>query len=196
MNNIEFGKKVTFLRKEKGLTQKQLAEILNVSDKAVSRWESGKGYPEVTILPKLASALGVSVDELLSSDEDAKEENYTQTVHAKKHNDVPLEKPYWRSLTIFNKIGVVTAILGIITIPCSLLMSINNTPINIYITMTTMLSSIVLFADKIGLAATIIGLIAGLLDLYDRQIKCSIVLIVYLLLFQNLLPILLFNMMV
>lgn len=78
MNNIEFGKKVTFLRKEKGLTQKQLAEILNVSDKAVSRWESGKGYPEVTILPKLASALGVSVDELLSSDEDAKEENYTQ----------------------------------------------------------------------------------------------------------------------
>lgn len=52
-------------RKALGLTQKQLAERLLVSDKAVSKWENGASYPEVTLLPPLAQILGITVDELL-----------------------------------------------------------------------------------------------------------------------------------
>lgn len=53
-------------RKALGLTQKQLAERLLVSDKAVSKWENGASYPEVTLLPPLAQTLGITVDELLA----------------------------------------------------------------------------------------------------------------------------------
>lgn len=53
------------LRKEKALTQEQLAERLSVSFQAVSKWECGEGYPDIVMLPSLAQILGVSVDELL-----------------------------------------------------------------------------------------------------------------------------------
>lgn len=55
-------------RKALGLTQKELAERLMVSDKAVSKWETGAGYPEVTMLPLLAETLGITVDELLAGE--------------------------------------------------------------------------------------------------------------------------------
>ena len=53
------------LRKEKGLTQKQLAQMLNVTDKAVSKWERGQGCPDITLLPALAAALDATPGELL-----------------------------------------------------------------------------------------------------------------------------------
>ena len=55
-------------RKAHGLTQKELAGRLMVSDKAVSKWETGAGYPEVTLLPLLAETLGITVDELLAGE--------------------------------------------------------------------------------------------------------------------------------
>lgn len=55
-------------RKALGLTQKELARRLIVSDKAVSKWETGAGYPEVTMLPLLAETLGITVDELLAGE--------------------------------------------------------------------------------------------------------------------------------
>lgn len=55
-------------RKALGMTQKQLAERLLVSDKAVSKWENGASYPEVTLLPPLAQLLGITVDELLAGE--------------------------------------------------------------------------------------------------------------------------------
>ena len=68
MNQKLFGKTITQLRKRNHLTQSQLAELLNVSDKAVSKWETGLGYPEITLLPKLAAVLDVSVDYLFSGE--------------------------------------------------------------------------------------------------------------------------------
>ena len=56
MDNIRFGAFVAQLRKEQGLTQKGLADRLNVTDKAVSKWETGKGFPDVKLLEPLASA--------------------------------------------------------------------------------------------------------------------------------------------
>ncbi len=62
------GEFIAVLRKEKELTQKQLAEMLNVSDKAVSRWETGKGFPDVTSLVNLSEFFGVTVNEILAGE--------------------------------------------------------------------------------------------------------------------------------
>lgn len=65
MNTEKLGKMITALRKKSGMTQAQLAEHLKVSDKAVSKWENGGGYPDITQLPNLSRLFGVSVDYLL-----------------------------------------------------------------------------------------------------------------------------------
>jgi len=56
------------LREDRKMTQRELAERLSVSDKAVSKWETGRGLPDITQLPGLASALGVSVAELMTGE--------------------------------------------------------------------------------------------------------------------------------
>lgn len=65
MNKTDIGNFINRLRTEKGLTQKQLAEMLNVTDKAVSRWETGKNYPDIELFEKIAEVFEVSVSELL-----------------------------------------------------------------------------------------------------------------------------------
>ncbi len=65
MDKIKLGKMVRKLRVKCGLTQADLAKRLNVSDKAVSKWESGGGYPDITQLPVLSEIFGVSIDYLL-----------------------------------------------------------------------------------------------------------------------------------
>lgn len=71
----EFGSFLAELRKEKGLTQKELAEKLFVSDKAVSKWETGGSIPDVALLMPLAKLLGVTVPELLECRRYAAEES-------------------------------------------------------------------------------------------------------------------------
>ena len=66
MNTYITGAIIKRLRESRGMTQAELAEKLCVSDKAVSRWETGKGYPDITLIEPLSGALGVSVMELLS----------------------------------------------------------------------------------------------------------------------------------
>ena len=66
---MEFHEKLQGLRKQKGFTQETLAEALHVSRTAVSKWESGRGYPNIESLKALAKLLGVTIDNLLSGDE-------------------------------------------------------------------------------------------------------------------------------
>ena len=66
MNNIKTGQFILACRKELGLTQNQLAEKLNVTDKAISKWENGKSAPDIATLVPLAETLGVSVVEILN----------------------------------------------------------------------------------------------------------------------------------
>ena len=66
---MEFNEKLQELRKQKGLTQEELAEKLFVSRTAISKWESGRGYPNIDSLKPVAKFFGVTVDELLSGDE-------------------------------------------------------------------------------------------------------------------------------
>lgn len=68
MNTYVTGAAIKRLREAKGMTQTQLAEKLCVSDKAVSRWETGKGFPDITLIEPIAKALGISVIELFSGD--------------------------------------------------------------------------------------------------------------------------------
>ncbi len=65
MKKQTFGAMLAALRKEKGMTQLELAEQMGVTDKAVSKWERDLSFPDVTSLPRLAEILEVSVDELM-----------------------------------------------------------------------------------------------------------------------------------
>ncbi|MGN0539144.1 MAG: helix-turn-helix domain-containing protein [Candidatus Fimenecus sp.] len=68
MNNYVTGSVIKKLREKQGLTQSGLAEKINVSDKTISKWETGKGLPDIALIEPLAAALGVSVIELMSGE--------------------------------------------------------------------------------------------------------------------------------
>ena len=74
MDQISIGRFIAAERKRKGCTQKQLAEKLNISDKTVSKWECGKGFPEVSLLLPLCKELDITVNELLSGARVSEEE--------------------------------------------------------------------------------------------------------------------------
>lgn len=68
MDNLKFGAFIAERRKEKGWTQKTLAEKINVTDKAVSKWERGLGFPDIKTIEPLANALEISVLEIIRSE--------------------------------------------------------------------------------------------------------------------------------
>lgn len=86
MDPEKFGAFVALCRKEKNMTQLELAQELKVTDKAVSRWERGKGFPDISLLVPLAKALDITVLELMNSEkrekrmEDFSEENIKDMV--------------------------------------------------------------------------------------------------------------------
>ncbi len=65
MNQHLIGTTIKNIRERKNITQKELAEKLNVSDKTISKWETGKGFPDISLFEPLASELGISVMELM-----------------------------------------------------------------------------------------------------------------------------------
>ena len=69
MNQTEIGKFIAKCRKGKSLTQAQLAERLNITDRAVSKWETGKSMPDSSIMLELCEILGITVNELFSGEE-------------------------------------------------------------------------------------------------------------------------------
>ena len=68
MEQAMIGKFISACRKEKGFTQMQLAEKLNITNRAVSKWETGKSMPDVSLMLDLCSILGITVNELLSGE--------------------------------------------------------------------------------------------------------------------------------
>ena len=69
MQVLEFHEKIQELRKNRGLTQEELAEALFVSRTAISKWESGRGYPSIDSLKEISRYFSVSIDDLLSGDQ-------------------------------------------------------------------------------------------------------------------------------
>ena len=68
MDNTKLGSLIRALRREAGMTQRELAEALGVTDKAVSKWERGLGCPDVSFLPQLSRLFGVDLEKLLQGD--------------------------------------------------------------------------------------------------------------------------------
>lgn len=82
---MEFHEKLQELRKQKNLTQEELSEILFVSRTAISKWESGRGYPSIDSLKAIAEFFGVTIDELLSNNREliciAEKDSHQKTQH-------------------------------------------------------------------------------------------------------------------
>ncbi|MBQ7295242.1 MAG: helix-turn-helix transcriptional regulator [Clostridia bacterium] len=118
MANKSMGSFLSELRKEKGITQKELAEFLNVSDKTVSHWECDKYSPDISVIPILAEFFGVTCDELLKGERNAptyKESSFSYEPIGKeseyrKYTLKALQNAYGK-LKITNVIAVFTAAL-------------------------------------------------------------------------------------
>lgn len=111
MNQVKIGKFIAECRKNKKLTQAELAEKLNITDRAISKWETGKGMPDSSIMLDLCRELGITVNELLSGevikmDEYNKkaEENLLEMKKQKEESDK-------RLLTIEIVMGVITMVM-------------------------------------------------------------------------------------
>lgn len=80
MDTIKMGKMISELRKKQGLTQQQLADKLNLSNKTISKWETGSGCPDISNLSILAETLGISMDELIKGEFKKKEVEQKNTI--------------------------------------------------------------------------------------------------------------------
>ena len=116
MSPQKTGAFIAKLRKEFDMTQQELAEKLNVTAKAISRWETGKGYPDVTILPEIAKVLNVSVNEILNGDcfskEDAAEIAEKTILTVCHQATVDKRRKYLYVLRIILIILIVEVVLG------------------------------------------------------------------------------------
>lgn len=115
MDNIQTGKLIAELRKQQGLTQQQLADKLNLSNKTISKWESGSGSPDISNLPILADALGVSVDELLRgelSKTDTEQNNDVSKNDVPKKELTPEEKRERAIIALAASLGALLGILA------------------------------------------------------------------------------------
>ncbi|MDD3361207.1 MAG: helix-turn-helix transcriptional regulator [Hespellia sp.] len=108
--NIEYtGKKISSLRKEKGMTQRELAERLNITDKAVSKWERGLNYPDLSLFQSLAHILDTSVSELLGVEQDIPSDTIPALLEVSKQEKKQTFKKVreYFQLTIFLCIAIV-----------------------------------------------------------------------------------------
>ena len=113
MNQVDIGKFIASCRKEKGLTQAQLAEKLNITDRAVSKWETGKCMPDSSIMLELCNILDVTVNELLSG-ERVEMNNYEEKV---SENLIELKRKDENNMnknTIISIIYTITMVIGIL----------------------------------------------------------------------------------
>ena len=76
--NLLIGENIKRMRRERDLTQEEVAAHLGISFQSISKWERGDGYPDITMLPALANYFGISVDELLGMSEIAKNDQYNE----------------------------------------------------------------------------------------------------------------------
>ena len=85
--DLLIGENIRRLRRQRDLTQEEVAAHLGISSQSISKWERADGYPDITMLPSLANYFGVSVDELIGMDEIAKSQKYTEINQQWKDNN-------------------------------------------------------------------------------------------------------------
>lgn len=107
MDKKEIGRKISAIRKEHGMTQKELAEKLHVTDKSVSKWETGTHFPDIAIMEDLAIALGISVAELLGLENVSSEELISEITKISLEEKEEIKK----ALRFRMKLNMVTTIV-------------------------------------------------------------------------------------
>ena len=107
MNQLKIGRFISGCRKEKNLTQMQLAEKLCITDKAISKWERGIAMPDVSIMVELCDILGVGVNELLSGEKICMENNEQKNEQLLLEMAKELEK---KSKTIWNAMWTIMTV--------------------------------------------------------------------------------------
>lgn len=178
MNQTEIGKFIAKCRKEKNLTQAQLAEKLNITDRAVSKWETGKSMPDSSIMLELCEILGIKVNELLRGekiDMESYEKKADETLIAlKRKNENNMTKN-----VIISIVFSVTLFVGLmVCLICNLAISGN-------FTWSLIPASSIIFAWIISIPSIILGkkgMIASLISL-------SVFIVPYLFLLSSLLDI-------
>lgn len=112
MDQVKIGKFISQMRKEKGLTQKQLGEELLISDKTVSKWETGKGLPEISLMLPLCEKLGINVNELLTG-ERIPDENYKMKAEENIMNIMREKEESIRKIIISVSTCAITLLAGV-----------------------------------------------------------------------------------
>lgn len=115
MEQIKIGKFIAESRKSRNLTQRQLADILSISDKTISKWECGKGLPEVSLMLPLCAALDITVNDLLSG-EKVSQTDYQRKAEGNIMNLIKENEENRKRITL----SIITGIITIIAI-CALI---------------------------------------------------------------------------
>ncbi len=117
MNQIKIGRFIAACRKESGLTQLQLAEKLNITDKAISKWERGIAMPDTSIMLSLCDILGISVNELLNGEKIDMENNSNKNEQLLLEMAKELEKKnrtVWHSMWVIMSVSITALIAGLL----------------------------------------------------------------------------------
>lgn len=116
MDQIKIGKFIAECRKEKNLTQMQLAEKLNITDRAISKWECGKAMPDTSIMLELCDILGINVNELLCGEKISMENNEQKNKQIMLDLSKELEhksRTIWTSMCVIMFVSMVALFSGI-----------------------------------------------------------------------------------
>lgn len=116
MNQEKIGKFIATCRKEKNLTQEELAEKLNVSNKSVSRWENGKNMPDYSVLNDLCTILDININELLSGEKDNKETIENLDMILKEYYKMKKQKERLKMVIIVGAVVLSQILLVVFTI--------------------------------------------------------------------------------
>ena len=149
MDQMRIGKFIAESRKALGLTQRQLADALDISDKTVSKWETGKGLPEVSLMLPLCRTLGISVNEMLSG-ERLDEGNYKERA---EENMMDLIKENAEN----KKRMALSVICGVITViaVCSLITIASYLPLPVIVKILLIILAFATAVAGIGAAAVL-----------------------------------------
>ena len=109
MDQVKIGKFISNERKAKGYTQKQLSELLAISDKTISKWECGNGFPEASLLLPLCNELEITVNELLTG-ERISQQNYKKKAEENMVNMIREKEENKQKLLLTTMIGVISTI--------------------------------------------------------------------------------------
>ena len=149
MNQTNIGRFIAAMRKEQALTQRQLADILNISDKTISKWETGKGMPEVSLMLLLCDALHITVNELLHGERLADSDYKTKAEEVIM--DLIKERTESKKKLILG--GIVAAIT--ILAGCTLVMVSGLLEMDTWIRIVLIVIALVVMAGGIGVAAAL-----------------------------------------